>query len=140
MKTKHIAVIIAAVGLIAGFTGCASFQQGVAKVQGDITTVNAWAASPQGTAEIRTTEKAAAGILSTVAAFEGQGNTANALYAADTVTQAYGSNPVPVNVITDTLASAPTAAKVIVPLVTKSNSAATVQLITGLANAVAGVQ
>lgn len=139
MKSNHIAALIITAAFSVAAIGCANFQTSCKtsfqKAKEEIKQIDAWAKSPQGSAQIRATEAAAAKILATVAAFQGDTKTADYLNAAAAVSQAYAGRAVPVDVINDTIAAIPQIAPVVVPLVTNGpNTQKTVDLINALAN------
>jgi hypothetical protein len=82
----------------------------------NISKFNAWAASPQVSSNVRKGEILAGSIVDTIAAVQGSTRTQNELYGAGAVLTAYGTNPVPVNVLTDTVAAVPQLTSVLVPL------------------------
>jgi len=124
--------VVAALAIV----GCATVQRSAKKVSTDLATLNAWASSPQGTAEIRATEKAAGNILATVAPLIGASKAADYLDAAATISNAYAyaGESVPVNVVNDTLAAVPSIIPVVSPLVSNGpNTLKTATVITALA-------
>ncbi|GEM_PF-6224183 len=118
MKTKHAALTLILLA-VSAVTGCAWMQQHQSQIQ--------------------TAEKTIATAAQVAAPFVSNKKISDDLYAVAAVANAYGSEPVPTNILQATT-QLPQVAGVVLPLVTgRQNSAQTVKILDGAAQILASL-
>ena len=118
---------------IAAFLLIGAFLIGCATLQRAASNANAWLANPTNQADIQTAAKVLAAATQLAAPLVTNKTASADLYAAGAVAAAYGSQPVPSNILQATTQAA-SIATTVTPLVTgKANSATTQAIINGAA-------